>query len=126
MTSWWQHIGEQTLDLEPTAACVHGLSEEMEARVRQLGRRTENRIWGDYFGLYGEVRKTQESVTLNALQMSSATLVVAVAVRQMTRSAWISSTKRATAVKLANGSSGMRWQFPAFQVVGSEGMTPLP
>lgn len=49
------------------------------------------------FGRYGVVRKTPASSILNALQTSFATLAVAVAVKQMTRSASTSSTKRATA-----------------------------
>lgn len=51
---------------------------------------------GTHFGLYGIVRKTPSWSIRNALQTSSATLAVAVAVKQMTRSALISSTKRAT------------------------------
>lgn len=49
-----------------------------------------------HFGRYGEVRNTPCSSMSKALQMSSTTLTVAVAVRQMTRSALISWTKRAT------------------------------
>lgn len=49
-----------------------------------------------HLGRYGDVLKTPSSGTLNALQMSFVTNGVAVAVKQITRSALISCTNRAT------------------------------
>ena len=70
---------------------------ELQARIELVATsRRDMEQGGTNLGLYGDVRKTHDLLMSKALQTSSATLAVAVAVKHTTRSASISSTNRAT------------------------------
>ena len=73
-----------------------GVQAQTVARLATVTRFTLLRAELYYFGRYSGVRNTQDLLMSNALQTSSATLGVAVAVRQTTRSALTSLTKRET------------------------------
>ena len=74
----------------------NGFCVELQAKIELVATIMKHGAGGANLGLYGDVRKTHDLSMLKALQTSSATLGVAVAVKHTTRSALISSTNRAT------------------------------
>jgi hypothetical protein len=78
---------------------LSGFSVELQTKIELVDTSwvsMKHGTGGANLGLYGDVRKTHDLEMLKALQTSSATLGVAVAVKHTTRSALISSTNRAT------------------------------